>query len=138
MGSFIEFNDTLQITIKQGFPKELDLKKHLSKPFTADDFKDKVFLFKDKPNMRLYHPAPIRVFLVHNVNGKWLHWGKVLIIEQTINAETQTTSGKYKIIQIYEPEYMRMKNIIDVDDDKRYWDDSIHNFCHKELKRRRI
>ncbi len=73
MGSFIEFNDTLQITTEQGFPKELVLEKHLQKPFTAEDFKDKIFEFHGKPNMRLYHPAPIRVFLVHNIDGKWLH-----------------------------------------------------------------
>ena len=29
MGSYIELNDTLQLTTEQGFPKELDLKKHL-------------------------------------------------------------------------------------------------------------
>lgn len=28
MGSYIEINDTLQITKEQGFPKELDWKKH--------------------------------------------------------------------------------------------------------------
>lgn len=124
MGSFIELNDTLQITTEQGFPKELILEEHFKKPFTADDFKGRVFEFHDKPNMRIYHPAPIRVFLAHNIDGKWLHWGKAHIIEQTIHAETKTTSGKFKIIQIYSPEHMRMKNLIDVDADKRYWNDA--------------
>ncbi|MFH1188976.1 MAG: hypothetical protein V1652_04000 [bacterium] len=52
--------------------------------------------------------SPTRCFLVQNINGKWLYWGKVLIIEQTIQGnskETHTTSGKYKIIEIYDPEY---------------------------------
>ena len=120
MGSFIEFNDTLQLTTEQGFPKELDLKKHFKKPFSEKDFKDKIFSFQDKPNMMIYHPAPVRVFLVHNINGKWLHWGKAHIIEQTIHAETQTTSGKFKIIQIYDPKYMVEKNTIDVEADKRF------------------
>ena len=120
MGSYIEFNDTLQITTAQGFPKELNLESHLNKPIKAEDFEGRVFEFCNKSNIRIYHPAPVRVFLAHNINGKWLHWGKVHIIEQTIHAETQTTSGKYKIIQIYEPEYMRLKNIFDVEEDMKY------------------
>jgi len=35
MGSYIEFNDTLQLTTEQGFPAELDLEKHLQEPFRA-------------------------------------------------------------------------------------------------------
>lgn len=126
MGSYLEFNDTLQITTEQGFPKELDLEAHLKEPLKAEDFAGRIFEFYNKPNMRIYHPAPVRVFLVHNIESKWLQWGKVHILEQTISAETQTTSGKYKVVHIYEPEYMRMKNLFDVDEDKRYWDDSRH------------
>ena len=29
MGSYVELNDTLQITKEQGFPEELDWKQHL-------------------------------------------------------------------------------------------------------------
>jgi hypothetical protein len=107
MGSYIELNDTLQITTEQGFPKELDLNKHFKKQFTADDFEGKVFSFKDKPKLRLYHTSPTRVFLVHNINGKWLYWGHCLIIEQTLHSDTNTTSGKFKIIKIYDPECMK-------------------------------
>jgi len=108
MGSIVEINDTLQITTEQGFPKELNLEKHRKKPFTADDFRGRVFEFSNKPGARLYHHAPVRCFLVHNINGKWLFWGKALIIEQTIKGETketQATGGKYKIIEIYSPKY---------------------------------
>ena len=108
MGSFIEFNDTLQLTTAQGFPKELDMEKHRKSPFTAKDFKNRVFGFKNKPNMRLYHSAPVRVFLVHNINGKCLYWGHANIIEQTIHADTNTTSGKFKIIKIYDPKYQEL------------------------------
>jgi hypothetical protein len=38
MGSFIEINDTLQISIDQGFPKELDYEKHKINPFQTSDF----------------------------------------------------------------------------------------------------
>lgn len=120
MGSYIELNDCLQITTEQGFPKELILEKHLLKPFTAEDFEGRMFEFKDKPNMRIYHPAPVRCFLVHNIDGRWLYWGHCLILEQTIHAETQTTSGKFKIKKIYSPEHQRNMSTIEVNAGKEY------------------
>ncbi len=107
MGSFIEINDTLQITIEQGFPKELDYDKHKIKPFTADDFKDKIFEFKDKPKIRIYKLPPVRNFLVQNINEKWLYWGLVHVLEVIHDNVKQTTSGKFKIIYIYTPEEMK-------------------------------
>ncbi len=111
MGSFIELNDTLQITTEQGFPSELDLQKHLERPFTADDFRGRVFEFGGKPNMRVFHPAPTRVFLVHNIGDKWLYWGHCHIVEQTIHADTKTTSGKFTITKIYTPEHQHSMSI---------------------------
>lgn len=109
MGSYIELNDTLQITTEQGFPEEkLNLQKHKEKPLKTEDFKNLIFEFHNKQGARIYHPSPNRCFLVHNINGKWLYWGKILIIEQTIRGETkenQITLGKYKIIEIYPLEY---------------------------------
>jgi hypothetical protein len=121
MGSYIELNDTLQLTSAQGFPKELVLEKHLKKPFCAQDFKGKVFSFKDKQNIRIFHPAPIRVFLVHNIDGKWLYWGHALIMEQTIHAETKTTSGKFVITKIYTPEHQRSMSVNEVDPGKEFF-----------------
>src|SRR3989339_1132810 len=109
MGSFIEFNDTLQITKEQGFPvRVLNLNRHKKNPIKLNDVKDKIFEFHDKPGARIYHPPSTRCFLVHNINGKWLYWGKIVVLEQTIkqgSSGNQTTSGKYKIIQIYDPDY---------------------------------
>ena len=72
MGSYIETNDTLQITTEQGFPPELDLRRHFEKPYTAEEFKDKVFSFKNKPALRIFiiHP-PYALFLfrILTVNG---------------------------------------------------------------------
>lgn len=107
MGSFIEINDTLQLTLEQGFPKELNYEKHKIKHFTAEKFKDKIFVFKDKPKIRIYKQPPIRNFLVQNIDGKWLYWGLVHIIETTHDNFKQTTSGKFKIIYIYTPEEMK-------------------------------
>lgn len=106
MGSVIEFNDSLQLTTEQGFPADLQLARHLKKPFTAEQFSDRVFEFQ-KPNMRLFHPAPTRVFLVHNINGTWLYWGHCHILEQTIHAKTKMTTGKFVITEIYDPVHQR-------------------------------
>lgn len=107
MGSFIEINDTLQITKEQGFPEELDYEKHRTRPFTAKDFEEKVFEFRNKPKIRVYKAPPVRNFLVENINGKWLYWGLIYVLEVTHDYENQTTSGKFKIIYLYTPEEMK-------------------------------
>jgi len=106
MGSAIEFNDTLQITTEQGFPSALTLHRHQESPIQLPEIEQEYFGF-EKPGLRLFHPAPTPVFLVHNIGGKWLYWGRAHILEQTIDTTTQTTRGKFKIIQLYSPEYQR-------------------------------
>jgi hypothetical protein len=113
MGSEIIFNDTLQITSEQGFPKELNLEKHLKKELKQEDFKGKIFSFK-KPSFRIYHTPPTRVFLVNNIMGKWLYWGHCLIIEQTLNHKEGTTSGKFIITKIYPKEKQRIMSTTEV------------------------
>jgi hypothetical protein len=109
MGSYIELNDTLQITTEQGFPEDvLNLGKHQKNPIKLEDVDGRIFEFYGKPSARIYHLPPTRCFFVHNIEGKWLYWGKILMLEQTINGsnkDAQTTSGKYKIIEIYDPQY---------------------------------
>jgi hypothetical protein len=107
MGSFIEINDTLQISKEQGFPEELDYEQHKIKPLQPSDFEGKIFEFKDKPNVRIYKLPPVRNFLVQNINGKWLYWGLVHVLEVVHDNVKQTTSGKFKIIHIYSPEEMK-------------------------------
>lgn len=109
MGSYVELNDTLQITRAQGFPRELSLERHLKRPYAAAQFRGRVFSFKNKPGARIYHVAPTPCHLVENREGKWLYWGKVHVIEQTIHAgKRPTTSGKFKIVAVYEPRYQEL------------------------------
>lgn len=83
MGSYIETNDTLQITREQGFPKELDYERHKAKPYLAEEFNDKIFEFKDKPNIRVYHRPPVRNFLVENIEiKKCKNCGKFFVPEK--------------------------------------------------------
>lgn len=107
MGSFIEINDTLQLTTEQGFPKELVFDIHEKTPFKTEDFKDRIFTFTNKPDVRIYKLPPVRNFLVHNIDGKWLYWGLVHVVEVTHDNVAKTTSGKFKIIKIYTPQQMR-------------------------------
>lgn len=107
MGSFIEINDTLQITKEQGFPNELLLEDHFKNPFKAEDFNSKIFEFKDKEGIRLYKIPPVRNFLVENRDGKWIYWGMIHITRIVYDYEKRTTSGKYKIIYINTPEEMK-------------------------------
>lgn len=108
MWSIIEINDTLQITNEQWFPyKELDYEKHKNEPIKVKSLNNKIFSFKDKKKTRVYQKPPVRNFLVQNINGKWLYWWLVHIIEITHNNIENTTSGKFKIIYIYSPEEMK-------------------------------
>ncbi len=107
MGSFIEINDTLQITKEQGFPAELVYETHLLKPFTAEQFAGKIFSFKNKKDIRMYKLPPVRNFLVENIDGKWLYWGLVHIVEITYDTLQKVTSGKFTILYIYTPEEMK-------------------------------
>ena len=113
MGSFIEINDTLQITTEQGFPSDvLDLDKHSKHPITLNSISDdnREFRFKDKKNARIYHSPPTRIFLVHNIDGKWLYWGHAMMVEQSIDSrdeDNKTTSGRARIVKVYDPEYQK-------------------------------
>ena len=107
MGSIIEINDTLQITRNEGFPSVLDLEIHLKTPYKTETFGDMIFEFKNKSGIRVFKVPPVRNFLVENKNGKWVYWGLVHILEVTHNYESKTTSGKFKIIYLYDPDEMR-------------------------------
>lgn len=132
MGSLVEINDTLQLTIKQGFPADLlDLEKHQKNPVTLDDVKDQIFCFKDKPSARIFQLDPVRVYYVHNLNGKWLFWGRVFIQSETIYKHIDEagnwkegdwlTSGTYKIIDIYDPEYQKMFTLHEAPADRNFF-----------------
>jgi hypothetical protein len=132
MGSYIEINDTLQLTTEQGFPADiLDLAKHREKPVTLDDVAGKVFEFKNKPSARMFQIDPVRVYYVHNIDGKWLFWGHALIQTQTVSkalgpdgswdGESWQTAGTYVISQIYDPEYQEIFTRNEAPADRNYF-----------------
>ncbi len=107
MGSFTENNDTLQITKEQGFPAELVLETHIESPYSTESFEERIFEFKNKPQIRNFQQPPVRNFLVENRNGKWIYWGLIHVLEITHDYVNKTTSGKFKIIHINTPEEMK-------------------------------
>jgi hypothetical protein len=132
MGSMVEINDTLQLTTEQGFPADLlDLKKHQKKPVKLSDVQGKIFEFKDKPSARIFQLDPVRVYYVHNINGKWLFWGRVFIQSLTIYKNVDAkgnwkegdwlTSGTYKIIDIYDPGYQKTFTLHEAPPDRNYF-----------------
>ena len=115
MGTPIEVNDTLQLTREQGFPAHLlNRSQHIAAPRVVDEIRGLIFEFK-KEDARLFHLDPVRVYLVENIDGKWLFWGKALIQSQTISKKLEadgswrqgswTTAGTFKIIDLYDPVY---------------------------------
>lgn len=131
MGSMVEINDTLQLTTGQGFPADLlDLKKHQQKPIKLSDVQGKIFEFKDKPSARIFQLDPVRVYYVHNIDEKWLFWGRVFIqslaIYKNVDAKGNwkgkwLTSGTYKIIDIYDPSYQKTFTLHEAPPDRNYF-----------------
>jgi hypothetical protein len=119
MGSYIELNDTLQMTQEQGFPSHIfERSSHVKSPVTLEQVKDKSFEFWDKPGARIFHTDPVRVYFVENIKGKWLFWGRIFIQSQTIDKQLDVngkwdgkswkTRGVYQIIDVYDPNYQEV------------------------------
>lgn len=95
MGSAIEINDTLKLTREEGLPE----RTHVGLEFQFS-----------KPDRRLFHLKPVRVFLVEEIEGKWNFIGQALIHELTIDAERNETRGRAEITKIYPRDYARQMN----------------------------
>src|SRR5436190_831726 len=88
MGTMIEINDTLQLTTEQGFPADcFSYQEHCKKPVQLASVADKVFSFQGKSAARAFQLDPVRVYFVHNIDEKWLFWGRILI--QSLKIEKQ-------------------------------------------------
>ena len=63
----------------------------------------------------------MRVYWYHNIGGRWLVWGQIVMQEQTITRNPTfkahqgavnvsdpgqwVTNGRYKVLKIYDPKY---------------------------------
>lgn len=94
MGSIVEFNDTLKLP-RQDLPSRLTV--GMEHAF-------------QRPGVRIFHPAPVRVFLVEEIEGQWNFLGKVIILEQTIDAVKQETRGIFRIQALYPDDVRKTMN----------------------------
>ncbi len=147
MGSYVEINDTLQLTTAQGFPVDVfDYNKHQENPVTMEDVAGKVFSFKDKPSARIFQLDPVRVYFVHNIEGRWLFWGRVLIHTQKIekkieidgswDGDSWITSGTYSILNIYDPKYQEEFTLKEAPVDRNYFrptEINTYNYTNREV-----
>ena len=141
MGSILEINDSLQLTTAQGFPADIfDLERHRANPITLDQVGDRLFTFEGKPRPRFFHLDPVRVFWFHNLGGRWLAWGHVVIQQQSISrnpdapphtgdvnvsdADQWVTGGTYRVAQIYDPDYQRAFTTNDLPAELSFFGDS--------------
>jgi hypothetical protein len=111
------------ISEAQGFPSKLlrrdarlgNLIDPLVDPLSTRHFENELFRFQNKEGARIFHLDPVRVYLVENIDGKWLFWGKAFVVSQTIEKKfgpggewkpgDWITSGTFKIVEIFDPEY---------------------------------
>ncbi|MBI4451589.1 hypothetical protein HY642_06460 [Candidatus Woesearchaeota archaeon] len=125
MGSTIEFNDTLKLSKERGFPGSLTLEQHVNDPASSARFLNTEHQFWNKDE-RLYHRAPTPVFLVEEVDGQWLYWGRAEVITQTISHGK--TSGVYRIVKIYLPDFQRRITVEEAPKGKSYFADEPTSF----------
>lgn len=86
MGSLIEFNDTLKLKRGAGFPSE---------PTPGVEYSFEL------EGIRVFHLYPVRVHLVEEIEGKWLHRGAAMILQLKQDAQSQRTSGVFRIEELY-------------------------------------
>lgn len=108
MGSTLRVNDTLQITIEQGFPDVLDIAGHLRLPLTVTQFEGVIFDFHAKEGIRNFQQPPTTNFLVQNYQGTHIYWGLILMLSVTHDYVGNLTSGRYHLHTLYTPEQMKL------------------------------
>ena len=86
---------------------------------------------RTSPQPEFFQLDPVRVYYVHNIDGKWLFWGRVFIQSETIYKNVDAkggwkegdwlTSGTYKIIDIYDPKYQKAFTLHEAPADRNYF-----------------
>jgi cytidine deaminase len=103
------------ILARHRFPVDIfNREAHVKAPVTLKDVEGRLFRFRDKPRARIYQSDPVRVYFVHNISGKWLFWGRIVIESQTIRKKFEQdgtwkgewiTDGEYRVIDVYDSVY---------------------------------
>ncbi|MBI2106761.1 hypothetical protein HYT57_02145 [Candidatus Woesearchaeota archaeon] len=118
MGTTVEFKDTLKLTKENGFPLELNLEQHVADPESSRRFLGKVISFHAKGEV-VYNHFPARIFLVEDIDGRWLYWGNGIVLEQTMG--DMMTKGECIITKIYHPSFQKRMTIEESPTGKSYY-----------------
>ena len=117
----LKVHNTLKISKEQWFIEMLDIEKYLN----GEDYSALIgqwFSFQNKPWLRNLSQTPVRCFLVENKGGKSIYRGHCDIVERTLDYQTRTTSGKYKITKLFRPEEIQKAfDIIDGNEETNYF-----------------
>lgn len=106
MGSIIKHNAVLKLTYTQGMPKQPQLGEEYS------------FTLK---GLRIFQLYPSALTLVHELDGKWKYIGLAQINCQTIDAKTETTTGIFVIIRLFDQEFSKLASINEAPEGKSYY-----------------
>ncbi|MBI4159151.1 hypothetical protein HY500_02740 [Candidatus Woesearchaeota archaeon] len=121
MGTAVEFKDTLRLAKGCGFPLELDLEQHIANPEKSRRFLGHRIRFEAEGKV-VYNHSPARVFLVEDVESRWLYWGNGVVVEQAIKGGV--TRGVCLITKIYDPEFQRHMTVEESPVGKSYFNDT--------------
>lgn len=111
----LEFHDCLTLNIRNGFPrKTLNWFNYLRTPVDASSVVGRKFDFDNLERPRVYPPSPKSIPWCQEIHGRWLPWGFVEIIHQSISKkcddhrEYWSTSGIYRIVELFSPNEIRL------------------------------
>lgn len=125
MGCNVYIKHILKLSKEEGFPLELRVEDHQANPDASRQFLGRSFEFEREGQGVHYYHAPQSVFLVEDVKGKWLYWGRAEITRQVTDSDTVTPrgkiSGKYVIVKIYDPESQKVITREESDYEQNYF-----------------
>lgn len=96
MGTMFKHNAVLKLTHEAGMPEQLNVRERHH--FKLD-------------GVRVFPLYPGEVPLVHEINGKWKYVALARVMQQTIDAENDFTSGVFEVSRIFDEEYSRLASI---------------------------
>jgi len=135
-GQKVEINDTLAISRFEGFPRDLNYSSFRGDPReVAERFLGYKGSFM-KEDYRQFPKDNTPAFLVEkNDEGRWLYWGRVLILDQTRNklrtgfgSEKSNTRGTYVISQIFDITTQKILTVELSPQGKSFFNDSAKSF----------
>jgi hypothetical protein len=107
VGTAIKHNAILKLTHDEGMPYQLNVGERCY--FKLD-------------GLRIFQLYPTLITLVHEIDEKWKYAGLVQIMEQTIDAENNFTTGEFVISRVFDEEFSRAASLNEAPSGKSYYE----------------